>query len=717
MQELGHTGDTVRFGVFEVDRTAGELFKAGMRIKIQDRPFELLSVLLERPGEVVSREELRGRLWPEDIYVDFDRNLNTAASRLREALGDSASSPRFVKTLPKRGYRFVAPVEKPEDVPAVSSLRAEPSRQATPIISRRVLVQLSVMVSVVMAGAIAWNRIGQISAGETRALPTSVPLTAYPGQELHPSFSPDGRQLAFCWDGPEQDNFDIYVKGVGPGDPLQLTTHPGLDGWPSWSPDGQHIAFLRDVGGGMAALMFVPALGGVEIQLAEIEGSFSHHASNRLGWSPDSRWLIFSDRAPDEYASSLFAVSVSTRAIHRLTFPPETSRGDRSPSWSPDGRGVVFARGGSKVGNIYLLTISKELTAVGEPRRVSPPGISLRDPVWAPDGRGIIAVSGQEPGTSLVRFAVFGSGELTQVSSAESGAVFPVVSRNGHHLVYSQRWFDSDIWRAAIPGADGRATPPERWISSTRRSFGPSWSPDGKRIALISFRSGSSEVWVCDSDGSNAVQLTFLGGPQVGWPQWSPDSRFIAFDSAATGQRDIHTVSVDGGASQRITTNPAEDAVPSWSRDGKWIYFGSSRTGELQVWKVRVNGGEPIQVTKQGGMCAFESQDGKYLYYAKDRGVTTVWRIPAEGGLETQVLESVRYNRFTVGANGIFFIPQHQDQRSILFFNFLDQEVRPITTLDTESNFNLSISPSEKWMLYAHQERDGADLMLVENFR
>src|SRR5215472_13589825 len=125
--------DILRFGTFEVDLRAGELRKQGKRIKIQDQPFHVLTILLQRPGEVVTREELRNQNWPPDTFVDFDNSLNTAINKLREALGDSADNPRFIETLPRRGYRFIAPVDGlgvgPNDQGVGQSGEARPAPQ------------------------------------------------------------------------------------------------------------------------------------------------------------------------------------------------------------------------------------------------------------------------------------------------------------------------------------------------------------------------------------------------------------------------------------------------------------------------------------------------------------------------------------------------------------------------------------------------------------
>jgi len=189
----------------------------------------------------------------------------------------------------------------------------------------------------------------------------------------------------------------------------------------------------------------------------------------------------------------------------------------------------------------------------------------------------------------------------------------PAISHRGDRLAYTRAVEDTNIWRLEMPGPNRMASQPLNLISSTYRDEAPQYSPDGKKIVFTSARSGHMEVWVCESDGSSAVQLTSLGA--AGSPRWSPDGQRIIFDSNIEGQFELYSIDASGGRPRRTTHDSADDAVASWSRDGRWIYFVSNRTKEWQVWKMPADGGEAVQVTKHGGYVSFESLDGKFVYF------------------------------------------------------------------------------------------------------
>jgi eukaryotic-like serine/threonine-protein kinase len=245
--------------------------------------------------------------------------------------------------------------------------------------------------------------------------------------------------------------------------------------------------------------------------------------------------------------------------------------------------------------------------------------------------------------------------------------------------------------------------------TETRKSA--QYSPDGKRIVFASDRSGTYEIWACNSDGTNQFPLTSLGAFS-GTPRWSADSEWIVFDSNKEGNFDIYVAPAGGGKPKRLTTNPTDDANPSYSRDGKWIYFASNRGGDMQVWRVPVAGGKEEQITKRGGFVAFEAPDRR-LYYVKSE-ISGLWSMPSDGGEERQVVETVYYRAFVVTEKGVYF---KATPSSIAFRDFATNKTKTIYTTDKMRPLGLSVSADARWMLHTHLDTQESDLMLVENFR
>src|SRR5215469_16914152 len=562
---------------------------------------------------------------------------------------------------------------------------------------------------------------------------TAVPLTAQQGFEFHPTFSPDGNQVAFSWKGETQDNADIYIKLIGTGGPLlRLTTDPADDYSPTWSPDGRFIAFLRELSREKAAVLVTTALGGAERKIAEIYTP--ELPGPYLTWWPDNNSLVVSAVGEGQEPAALFRLSLDTGEKSKLTSPPARGHGDTSPAFSPDGRTLAFTRTADfGLSELYLLTVSGGSKPAGEPRRVFMENQNADSPAWTDDGRAIIFSSGQESQHSLWKIGISGSSSTTkaeQLASLGASAYHPAISRRGNRLVYAHSSFRSSI--SSIPTLDTqrartRNTPaaddkPAAVISSPRDQSSPQFSPDGKRIAFMSNRSGSYEIWVCDGNGQNAVQVTSFGGPLVTNPTWSPDGERLAFDSNAAGQFDIYVVGSNGGKPQRMTTDPANDGNPSWSHDGRWIYFDSGRSGQQQLWKMPASGGDAIQVTRDGGFGPHESRDGKFLYYAKALNNTNLWRIPVEGGTPTKVLDSLSTHiNVAFVDSGIYFVPISATlSSSIQFLDLNTNQITSVANFGKRLNFGeaggLTISPDGKWLLYTQTDEVGSELMLVDKF-
>jgi Tol biopolymer transport system component len=566
---------------------------------------------------------------------------------------------------------------------------------------------VSVAVLLVAAGWIFLNRY------RSQHLPTPrvVPFTGLSGYEFDPAFSPDGNQLAFASSAGPGEMAHIYIKLIGAGTPLRLTNSTRDDFAPAWSPDGRYIAFARGSDQGCDVLS-VPSLGGPERQFRHIDCAYE----KKMAWSLDGRVIAVTDRVSSKGPYRIYFVSIANLEEREFTSPPAGYYGDSYPAFSPDGQTLAFTRWPDTiVGDIYLLPV-----AGGEARRLTSDGKIILGFAWAADGRSIV-YSSNRGGLSTLWRAPISGGEPQPLAGIGQDAYWPAISLRGKLLAYTQRLENDNIWRAQGPASTAPGGPPIELISSPRTQADEQFSPDGKRIAFHSNRSGSYEIWVCNSDGSNPVQLTSFGGPLTGTPHWSPDGRWIAFDSRPGGKAGVFVIGAEGGEPRRLTEGNWDDIVPSWSRDGKWVYFCSNRTGDWELWKVPATGGQAVQLTQTGGFEAKESKDGKWLYYSKfsEQGI---WRMPTQGGAAVPVLSRNSGRFWDLTEQGICFIDlDAKPHATINFYNFDTQRVTEIGTLDKEpvgdSTGAQSVSPDGQWVLYPQVDRRDSHIMLVENFR
>lgn len=700
----------VRFDVFEIDSQAGELRKEGRRVKVQEQPFRVLSVLVRRAGQVVTREELRERLWPADTFVDFDHGLNSAVARLREALGDSADHPLFVETIAKRGYRFIGSLQttaQPE-APSSEESKEKNDRIASPKPQRlRLIVSLGLALVCASVAAVLYPK----TVAPVQAKIEVVPLMALHGFQATPAFSPDGTLVAFRQsDGTSKTG--IYTAAVGGEKTVQLTNDPG-DCCPTWSPDGRQIAFSR-YSDHAQAILTVPALGGMEHRL--YRGSDS--MGGGLSWSPDGNYVAFvASTSGDRTRSSVLFLSLADYSTRDVTSPPPGYL-DRSPMFSPDGRRLAFIRStiAGVSNDIYVMP-----TGGGNPKRLTFDNRPIMgSPTWTADSREIVFSSDRGVATGLWRVSATGC-TPSPVAGPVGEAKWPSIPTNGKNaLVYEQGAFKSNIWRLNLRDATHHEKPPLPIVSEKGDKMRPEFSPDGKQVAFESNRLGFWDLWTCNLEKGDCDQITSLHGT-AGRARWSPNGRYIAFEFHPNEHSEIYIVEVPGGIPHLLATIPGSDNLsPSWSRDGKWLYFASKKGTEVfQIWKILMQGGVPEQLTRHGGISAVESTDGRYLYYSKfEEG--GVWRMRVQDREETEVLDigGDGWPNWALTSEGVYFLAFAKfSHPTIQFLDFASGKTHPVFTLDREAGWGLGVSSDGKSLVYTQDDFAESNLMMVENFK
>jgi Tol biopolymer transport system component len=587
------------------------------------------------------------------------------------------------------------------------------------------LVMITLLVAVLVTWFVARRAPTEVADAEMRV----VPFTTYAGREANPDFSPDGTRLVFDGNVEDENNNDIYVQMIDSPGFQRLTTNEAFDESPRFSPDGRFIAFLRRKDPGLKCdLMLIPAIGGPERRIAEI-GPFDPTSRDRsfFAWSPDSSSLVVADRSASDEPLSLFVIDVKGGEPRRLTSPLKGGPGvsDGSPAFSPDGRLIAFVRRSQAyIFDIFVLELGEDLLPLGDPRQLTFGNEWRGSPTWTRDGHDVIY--GVYPQGGLWRVPSDGSGEPTSLAIAGPQAQESTIAPVGNRLAFSQFTAQDDIWRVRL-SENGPPGAGSRFIVSSRTENSPQYSPDGRRIAFMSNRSGVNGIWLCDADGRNAMPLFLPTQGMAGTPRWSPDGEYLVFDSNQEGQWDVYMIQATGGAPLVLTKNRADDYVASWSRDGNWVYFASVRTGRCEVWKKSVGEDETVQVTRNGGHGAFESVDGRFVYYEKATPPgQSLWRVPVAGGTEEKLFDAVWRWNFAVVDDGVYFLQPPGAEVlffSIQFLDFASGNAKQVTSLEFGVNnparrpeTGFTISPDRQFILYA-QRNFTNDIMLVENFR
>ena len=718
MTAPGPGPEHVCFDGFEANLRTGELLRSGRKVRLPNQSFNILAMLLSRAGQLVTREELRARLWPTGTFVEYDQSLNAAVNRLREALRDSAEKPRFIETLPKRGYRFIGAIQ-PDVVavlppPAVESITPAPSHEiaATPVISsptegRRFPPLTTVLVAAVcgvllIVGVIFWA--GQRSESQSLAPRRVVPFTSLPGQEVAPTFSPDGSHIAFAWNGETGDDrqFDLYVKEIGSERLLRLTRHPSKGIVPAWSPDGGSIAFVRSTDEN-AEILLIPALGGPERRLVEKEVAVGHLI--RISWSPDGKRIAYPAYGTDG-SQKIYFVSLDTLQRQPLSPAPDCQDA-LEPAFSPDGTQLALVCTSSYgVYAIYVVGISdgslRRLTSMmGDPQGLA----------WTARGDRIVLSNDSGHGGELWEVTL--GGRMSQLPFGEDGTA-PAVAPKDAHIAYVRGQNITDIWRLDLTAARPQESA-TRLIYSTRTQRNPRYSSDGTHVVFQSNRSGSTEIWLTDAEGGDPLRLTSFNGAFTDTPSWCSDGRRIAFGSSVSGTLAIYVEDITERLPRKVMTSRTNLSQPSWSQDCRWIFASDGRPN---LYRFPASGGPAQLLSDRPAYNAVALADQVIFSVLEPKGVM-LWSkrtadapaVPVEGMPRLGYAEA-----WTATTKGIYFTDSSLTQPTVNFYDFASRATRQIATLKTTpvpgGGFGIAVSADGHWLLYSQVDDLQSDIML-----
>lgn len=546
------------------------------------------------------------------------------------------------------------------------------------------------------------------------------PLTSQAGWENAPALSPDGRSIAFTWTDKLDGVRNLYIKRLSDNAPVKLTNNSnGLIGYPAWSPDGKRIAFkysVNESGKRGGSLYLLSINDGKQQKAFDLKDS---NLSSSIDWSPDGTELAFSDAMPGTERLAIYLQKLQTGKTRRLTSPPKDDWGDWNPKFSPDGSTVAFKRvGGFWFDDMYLVA-----ERGGVPRRLTATRRGIWGHAWLPDGKSLI-VSYQRAGSifGIWRFPIAPNGQPERISLSAIDAITPTASRRTDTIAWVNQVWDLNIYRTSVAGT-GR---PVRLIASTVRDQGAAYSPDG-RIAFVSDRSGSREIWLAHEDGSGQVRVTNLKGSPIDQLVWSPDGHQLAFVARISDISGIFVLPCNPGGMgcgepKRLMSDKAPESAPAWSTDGKSLYFASERTGHWEVWKQPVTGGAPVQVTQ--GYMSRESPDGQWLYFSKP-ATEEIFRMPLSGDSGAELVLGSPYHPQAGGwaltRSELLFIDRATKEHSAVIraYNPSTKAMRSIVSLNEifpdRDDIGLSVSRDEKWVLYSQLDRSGSNVMLAEN--
>jgi Tol biopolymer transport system component/DNA-binding winged helix-turn-helix (wHTH) protein len=643
------------FAEFEVSLPSGELRRNGLKVKLQEQPFQILVLLLEQQGQVVTREELRQKLWTADTFVDFDNGLNIAIKKLRAALGDDADAPRYIETLPRRGYRFIAPVAagglrgegsgdrtaplrvnaglpqwETESGRAImeagfggpsfqtgAPVSAPPASGSAPIVKARrhqgklIGVAVVIVIFVVTAALGAYKLLKRDTLTVDTRNMSLRPLTDH-GQAVYASISPDGSLLAYVRREGERS---LRVKQVATGS--EVTVVPPQAGFfasaPTFTPDGNFLYYTHAdaTNGNIVDVFGMPSLGGASRQIVS-------DVASPVAFSPDGKRMTYLRTLRQRGENQLLVANMDgsgEQVIMQVESQPEGL--NTNPSWSASGDLIAVAAvesGKNTLGSILVITPQGKLV-----KNFSLP-MAISQVAWLPDSSGLFFIGGEKStGRYQVWFQPYPEGEHFKITNDLGQYRELSVTADGKSLVTTQERTAAAIYVGDSPALlndkiDWKLAP----ISNQQATgYFLSWTAAGKLLQEDFAR----HVYVSGSDGSSRVGL-LANDEMADFPNACGQGDVVVVARVLENNTpNLWRLNVATNELKQLTFGKGED-IASCAPDGKWVvYRGLVRTDTLEhIFKVSIDGGAPVELAHGNVFSPVVSPDGALVAYGRVQG-------------------------------------------------------------------------------------------------
>ena len=670
--------------------------------RVEPKVMAVLCTLAQRPGQPVSKQELTDVVWG-GLAVS-EGALKHLIWETRKQLGDDAKHPRYVETIPKVGYRLIAPVRE-------AGTEVQQGNKAFTRIWKKAFSPAAVTAWAIVLGFtlwLVWPTVSRQHAVPERLGPIKGrPITSFHGLEVDPALSPDGNRVVFSRKRAADLGFDLFVQELQPGaETVCITQGQGDELHPRWSPDGNILAFKGDSGRGSAVSIFTTKLkDGHPRRLPMPHGVLVED----FDWSPLGGELAVSLR-PDFFSPLKIQIfNLAGEPLGELGSEGSSQGGDQSPVYSPDGKKLAFIRNWSEwAGDIFVADLE-----TGSERRLTFDHGVILGVTWEKDGHSLIFSSDRRPPRGLWRVSVEG-GDPQWVPVTAKHPHNPATSRANGSLVYQEVSCDPNLW---VIDADTAAVQPMKSdIASTLVEYAPQVAPRGNLLAFLSQRSGFSEVWILDLKTDTLKQATTLEGPYLGSLNWSPQGDTLLMDAWEGNDSKLYQLDVRSGRLTTILTGQSNCRMPSWSADGRSFYFSAPGAGRMQIWKYDGALKTTRMLTTEGGFMALEDWQSGTLYFSR-RETGGIWKRDAATGETLPVVDDLfpeDAQNWALSQSGIFYVRSSRFQQEMVFQRFDGRDSRSVCRLSFVSPYpGMSVSQDGRFVYFGKVEAYESDLMWV----